>query len=667
MKTGSLIPWLSLTLCAGLIALAPLPAAAEDKYWLPATGDWSDPANWDPGGVPTSADNAYIDNDGTASILLGTATAGTAYVGYEQAGTVSHAGGTFATDGQIYLGYALGAAGYYELGAAGTLEARYVRVGRGGSGTFAQVGGNCIGDVLVAAAPSEYSDQPVSGLYELQAGLLSSEYTSIAGGSPLAEGVLVQTGGSHVVDQWVNVASFSGNGTYQMLGGTLQTGSLGCAAGHGPGGFELGLPNAQFVHSGGLVQVENFLHLGFNGHATYSLTGSGELVSQVVSVGKGQVGDPEYEYSTEFIQTGGTHTVGPGAAGALGIVGGIYRLSNGFLSSTDIYVGAFWGGWPVWWGEKGTFLHSGGVCEVERLCMDNSHFEGAKPSLYELSGSATLSALRVEVAGGRFQQTGGTHSVADELVLGLDSSSAGSYELQGGILSMPIIRTGGGSCAFNFTGGTLHAGTIEFDLLNDGGVLAPGQSIGTTAITGSYTQNAGTLEIELGQDATDSLAVTGLATLGGTLELVSLGLRPREGQTFAVVTADGGFVDDFSEVLSDIVNGIPEGLEAFSTAINGTAYEVVFNGYTAGDANGDHKASLGDLSIMAGNWKQSGKGWADGDFNGDGIVRIGDLSMLAGNWGSETLPPASAPLPEPATVCLLAFGGLAAVRKRPVR
>ena len=155
----------------------------------------------------------------------------------------------------------------------------------------------------------------------------------------------------------------------------------------------------------------------------------------------------------------------------------------------------------------------------------------------------------------------------------------------------------------------------------------------------------------------------GWTTLGGTLSLLSFeNYRPKEGDSFAIISAGGGFVDDFSEVLSDIVDGIPEGLEAFSTAINGTAYEVVFNGYSAGDADGDHSASLGDLCIMAGNWNQSGKTWAEGDFNGDGKVSIGDLCMLAGNWNWEL--PGSAPIPEPATILLLAFGGLALLRRR---
>ena len=356
-----------------------------------------------------------------------------------------------------------------------------------------------------------------------------------------------------------------------------------------------------------------------------------------------------------FRQTGGTHTLlGSLTVGGFGNATSTYDLQNGVLTvaTTEIL-----GSQTI-----GHFTQSGGSHSVDQLRMGVGW---TTTGSYDLqAGELSTSYVTVGYEGtGSFTQSGGTHSVSNTLTLGAVSGATGVYGLQGGVLSASTIRARANTWAFNFTGGILHAETVRFDLVNDGGVLAPGQSVGTTTITGSYTQNAGTLEIELGQDAADSLAVTGLATLGGTLELVSLGPRPREGQTFAVVTADGGFVDDFSEVLSDIVNGIPEGLEAFSTAINGTAYEVVFNGYTAGDANGDHKASIGDLCILAGNWNQAVTGgYGDADFNGDGIVSIGDLSMLAGNWGWE-LPGTSA-VPEPATLLLLALGGLAVVRRR---
>ena len=79
-----------------------------------------------------------------------------------------------------------------------------------------------------------------------------------------------------------------------------------------------------------------------------------------------------------------------------------------------------------------------------------------------------------------------------------------------------------------------------------------------------------------------------------------------------------------------------------------------------GDANLDGKVSIADLSVMAGNWNQTGMDWAEADFNGDGKVSIGDLSMLGGNWGAID----AVSIPEPATLSLLALCGLAAVRRR---
>jgi len=83
---------------------------------------------------------------------------------------------------------------------------------------------------------------------------------------------------------------------------------------------------------------------------------------------------------------------------------------------------------------------------------------------------------------------------------------------------------------------------------------------------------------------------------------------------------------------------------------------------TPGDANRDGHAFLGDLCILAGNWNQSGKTWSEGDFNGDRIVSVGDLCLLAGNWRWGV--PASAPIPEPATLSLLMLGGIGLLGRR---
>ncbi|HOM16697.1 MAG TPA: PEP-CTERM sorting domain-containing protein, partial [Thermoguttaceae bacterium] len=100
---------------------------------------------------------------------------------------------------------------------------------------------------------------------------------------------------------------------------------------------------------------------------------------------------------------------------------------------------------------------------------------------------------------------------------------------------------------FNWTGGTLHVDTFgtaatPFNLSQQGGVLAPGQSIGSTSIYGNYTQAApGILEIEIASPTSfDTVTVYGNAELHGQI-LVSLlgGYVPAVGQRFPILSTTG--------------------------------------------------------------------------------------------------------------------------------
>ncbi|MCJ7543350.1 MAG: PEP-CTERM sorting domain-containing protein, partial [Phycisphaerae bacterium] len=134
------------------------------------------------------------------------------------------------------------------------------------------------------------------------------------------------------------------------------------------------------------------------------------------------------------------------------------------------------------------------------------------------------------------------------------------------------------------------------------------------------------------------IRTTAASTLGGVVDVQSLSdYRPREGDKLTVISSSDPngvhFTGNFSQFTSNITRGLP-GSSAFGGAANGSNYELVFLGYTSGDANGDHTVDGSDLALMGSNWM----------------------------W---TLP-GGAPLaiPEPASAALLALGAVGLVRRR---
>ena len=76
-------------------------------------------------------------------------------------------------------------------------------------------------------------------------------------------------------------------------------------------------------------------------------------------------------------------------------------------------------------------------------------------------------------------------------------------------------------------------------------------------------------------------------------------------------------------------------------ALNGYSYAVTGVAILPGDANGDGKVDVNDLTIVLTNYGKTGMSWSRGDFNNDGKVDINDLSSLLANYGqsSDRLPP----------------------------
>jgi hypothetical protein len=288
--------------------------------------------------------------------------------------------------------------------------------------------------------------------------------------------------------------------------------------------------------------------------------------------------------------------------------------------------------------------------------------------------------------------SGGWLQVENQLMIGGTSTSAGTLNLSGGDLTAPILSKGANS-TFNFTGGTLHAGIVTFDLVNQGGTLAPGyrtnavtignivtvagassfttlgpvalSSIGATHVTGNLTLQSGSLQLELASASSyDQVAVDGQLTFGGALQVSAInGFAPVANTSFSILdwnTASG----TFSSVSLPALGGSM----AWSTLrlyADGVLTVANVNALP-GDFNRDHRVDAGDIGAMMaaladpGAFQQANNSLSATDLltledlNGDSQFTNADFQSLLTDFRSGGASVNT--VPEPATFLLAALG-----------
>ncbi|UCD27747.1 MAG: hypothetical protein JSV03_11645, partial [Planctomycetota bacterium] len=92
----------------------PAPTITCDTTWQETTGDWMNPANWNPS-LPTATDLVKIDSNPTAIISNGSAEANEIVVGMDSSADISQTGGTANVGEGIYIGTHTGSIGTYTM------------------------------------------------------------------------------------------------------------------------------------------------------------------------------------------------------------------------------------------------------------------------------------------------------------------------------------------------------------------------------------------------------------------------------------------------------------------------------------------------------------------------------------------------------------------------
>ncbi|MGD0517537.1 MAG: hypothetical protein ABSA26_08385 [Thermoguttaceae bacterium] len=497
-----------------IFLLSPSATAAVDKYWNVASGNWSDtvPCPWNPSPEPTSSDNAYITNGGTAIVnqsgeacnylYLGAYNSGKVqitggsinaiqeYVGYWGTGNLTHSAGTNTLStvyANLYLGYNTGVSGTYELSGTGQLSTPGESIGYSGTGTFNQSAGtNTVGDIYLGYNSSGNGTYNLSGT-----GQLIVTYTEMIGFS--GTGIFTHSTGTNTVSAWLYLGYNAGaNGSYNMS----SAGELKAPNEYiGQGG------TGTFTQSAGTNTVGD-IYLGYysSGTGTYDLSGTGQL--SVTNNKNEYIG---YSGTGTFTQSGGTNTVSYILSlGYNSGANGTYDLSGtGTLNCGSELIG---------YSGTGKFTHLAGTNTISNsLCLgDKSGSSGT----YELSSSGQLSA-GYEYVGysgtGTFTQSAGTNTVSlsnTGLYLGYYSDANGTYNLSGtGHLNASLEYIGNsGVGIFNHTAGTNTvsggwpnaiylgynpSGNGTYNLSGAGQLTAEREYVGNLS-TGTLSQSAGT-------------------------------------------------------------------------------------------------------------------------------------------------------------------------------
>ena len=283
---------------------------------------------------------------------------------------------------------------------------------------------------------------------------------------------------------------------------------------HVTGGNNVLSPNSAFILNRGAT-----LDLG-GSQTVASLEGSGTVTSTRAGLGTLTVGTNNA--STKF--DGVLKDGGNGGVLAVVKVGtGTWNLlgANTYSGGTTVSAGALQGNSTSL---QGNILNNSLVIFHQDNNVANNTYAGS------LSGNGAL-YIR---GGGGLSMTGNSAGFT-----GPTTVFGTSLALNGNL---------GASSVTLDTGSTLSGNGTAGNLLANASILAPGNSIGTLSVNGTFAQNGGTYQLDLnGQGQSDLINVGGTAVLnGGVVQVQAAQGSYARRTTYTIVSAGGGLSGQFA-------------------------------------------------------------------------------------------------------------------------
>ncbi|MBT3199840.1 MAG: PEP-CTERM sorting domain-containing protein [Phycisphaerales bacterium] len=313
----------------------------------------------------------------------------------------------------------------------------------------------------------------------------------------------------------------------------------------------------------------------------------------------------------------------------------------------------------------GMIANSGGTLRATGLISNETggHINATGQTMLSLTGGLDNSGTVTFTSADAYMYSNITNNV-DGLV-GLANASTvtfiGAFINNGnvyvgtdsrGVFCGPVSGSG------NFSG----AGTVEF--IDE---FSPGSSPAAISFGGDVLfSDSALLAMELGGivggDQYDQLKVTGVLDIGGTLQVSLIDdFSPSTGDTFDIL--DWGVLSgsEFETI------ELPQlaGRNTWDTSLLYTTGSISVIGMLPGDTDIDWDVDQDDLSVLLATFGGPA-GWRT-DFNQDARVDLADFVIMRANFGIGTSPEADGAAmetPEPATLSLLALGGLAISTRR---